>query len=130
MRIPSCNCFLMYSFLFILILTVGFAQKVLGSQGYPIPPLRGADHWFTMPVPGEQVKEDNRWKVMLWRADKWRQSETWRYYPHISSRYYADCSYYKYVDCRDSRFCRCWQCKDYYYPEDAVIDGYENYYGN
>ena len=99
------------------------------STGYVIPPLRGADRWFTMPKPGEKVKEDNRWMVMLWRADKWRQSETWRYYPHITSREYIDCSYYKYVDCQDSRFCRCWQCKDYYYPEDMRLDSLEDEYG-
>ena len=98
------------------------------STGYVIPPLRGADQWyFEIPAKGQPAKKENRWMVMLWRADKWRESETWRYYPHITSREYFDCSYYKYVDCRDSRFCRCWQCRNHYYPEDAEIDGWKRY---
>ena len=103
------------------------STRAHASTGYVIPPLRGADQWFTMPKPGEKSKKENRWMVMLWRADKWRESERWRYYPHISSREYFDCSYYKYVDCRDSRFCRCWQCRNHYYPENAEIDGWKRY---
>lgn len=79
-----------------------------------LPPLRGAEMWFKQPKAGEK-SNDPHWKVMLWRADKWRTSEQWRYYPHITSRYYRDCSYYKYVNCEDFRFCRCWQCRDYQY---------------
>lgn len=79
-----------------------------------LPPLTGADKWFTQPKAGEEIKDSN-WKIILWRSDKWRTSERWRYYPHITSRYYRDCSYYKYVNCEDFRFCRCWQCRDYKY---------------
>jgi len=88
-----------------------------GVQAYSnedLPPLRGAEMWFEQPKAGEK-SHDSKFKVMLWRADKWHSNPKWRYYPHITSRYYHDCSYYKYVNCADFRFCRCWQCRDYQY---------------
>lgn len=77
------------------------------------------DNWLGPPINGQPKKKDNPIKVMLWRADKPRTSDNWRFEKHISSREYLDCSYYKYVNCEDIRFCRCWQCKDYDY--DFVI---------
>ena len=72
--------------------------------------------WFQPPKVGEQPKKENKFKLMIYRADKVHPSPRWRYQRHISNREYLDCSYYKYVDCSNYTFCRCWQCRDYIYP--------------
>ena len=77
-------------------------------------PRKGEDQWFTQPKVGEEA-HDGWFKTALYRADKKRTNERFRYRPHVSHRDYLDCSYYKYVNCQDIRFCRCWQCKDYFY---------------
>ena len=101
----------------LILLQMPYSQSI--TMDPPMSPVTYRyKHWLEPPVKGAPVKE-NKIKVMLWRADKPRISDRWRYRKHVTSREYLDCSYYKYVDCRDIRFCRCWQCKDYHY--DFVI---------
>ena len=81
--------------------------------------------WFKVPEHGKEVK-DSPIKEMLWRADKPRTSGNFRFQKHVSSREYLDCSYYKYVNCEDIRFCRCWQCKAYYYDFEIKDSEFRN----
>ncbi|MCR4881636.1 MAG: hypothetical protein K6A44_06780 [bacterium] len=95
----------MIRFFLALILIITDFGTAVAYENY-LPPLKNADMWFTQPPKGQKA-HDSKFEIMLWRADKWRTSETWRYYPHITSRYYKDCSFYKYVDCKDLRYSSC-----------------------